>query len=296
MLSNSSRGSVPLQKRHLYICYALSIALYSFQLWHYSNASLNYPLRILRKMQQKAALWITRAFWTSLILGIEAITGLMPIYLYLKKLQAKFHLKDYLLPSNHIIKSIINTNGLNESITHHHLSLNKLTPKQQSWLHSLLINMNNKYNEFLPSFSPFDEELSLGKRLIDSFSDWFSFHTQTYDIKKHICDLDNIAISASNDLHISMVLLDASIRNNVATSISHIYSHNKPIIKIIYHVVNVTTTKAELFAIRCGINQAIGIPNVKCIIVVTDSLYLPRKSSIHWHIHIKFTPLLFLKN
>jgi len=86
MLGDSSRGLVPIQKRHLYICYMLPITLYSFQLWHYSKVPLNYPLRILRKIQQRAALWITRAFWTSLTLGIKAITYLIPIYLHLKKL------------------------------------------------------------------------------------------------------------------------------------------------------------------------------------------------------------------
>ena len=74
-----------------------------------------------------------------------------------------------------------------------------------------------------------------------------------------------------------MVLSDTSIRNNDAISISHIHSHNKPTIKTIHYTVNVTTTKAELFVIRCGINQAIGIPNVKCIIIVTDSLYTTKK-------------------
>ena len=89
-------------------------------------------------------------------------------------------------------------------------------PKQQSQLHSSLINMDNKYNKFLLSFSPFDEEFSLEKRLIDSFSDWFSFHAQTYNIKNHIYDLDNIAINVSNNSYSSIVLLNTSIRNNVA--------------------------------------------------------------------------------
>jgi len=62
--------------------------------------------------------------------GIEAIAGLMPIHLYLKKLQERFHLRGFLLLSNHIIK-IISTSRSNEHITHHHLSLNKLTHKQQ---------------------------------------------------------------------------------------------------------------------------------------------------------------------
>jgi len=32
-----------------------------------------------------------------------------------------------------------------------------------------------------------------------------------------------------------------------------------------------STTEAELFAIRCGINQAVGIPHIKCIVVMTDT-------------------------
>ena len=201
------------------------------------------------------------------MVGIEAIASLMPIHIHLKKLQGRFHLRGFSLPSNHIIKLIIDTSGSNECITHYHLFLNKLISKQQFRLYSPLINMDNKCNEFLLSFSPFNEEFFLGKRLIDSFLDQFSFYVWTYNIKNYIHNLDNIAISASNNPYSSMVLSDASIRNNIATSILHIYSHNRLIIKTIHHVVNITTTKAKLFAIRCRINQAVGILNIKCIVL-----------------------------
>jgi len=45
---------------------------------------------------------------------------------------------------------------------------------------------------------------------------------------------------------------------------------------MIYHVVNVTTIEAELFTIKCGINQAIVIPNIKYI-VITDSLHVAKR-------------------
>ena len=38
--------------------------------------------------------------------------------------------------------------------------------------------------------------------------------------------------------------------------------------------VNVTITEAELFAIRCEINQAIQIPEAIYIIVITNIIYL----------------------
>jgi len=62
LLGNSTRGINPLQKGRLYWCCALPIALYGFQLWYYNKAPTHYHLNILRKMQQRAALWITGAF------------------------------------------------------------------------------------------------------------------------------------------------------------------------------------------------------------------------------------------
>ena len=50
-----------------------------------------------------------------------------------------------------------------------------------------------------------------------------------------------------------------------------------------------STTEAELFAIRCGINQAIGISYIKCIVIITDSLHAAKKifdsSSHSYQIH-----------
>jgi len=42
-------------------------------------------------------------------------------------------------------------------------------------------------------------------------------------------------------------------------------------------MVNITTTEAKLFAIRCGINQVVGIPNIKHIVIITDSLYTAKR-------------------
>ena len=169
ILGNLSRGFIPLQNKRLYIFCILLIALYKFQLWYYNKGGLNYSFRVLRKMQWRAVLWISDAFWISLTVGNKAILGLIPIHL--KELYGRFYLRDFSLLSNHIIKSIISTERSNEHIAHHPLSLNKLMSKQQSQLHSTLIDIDNKYNEFLPAFSSFNREFSLKKRLIDSYSD-----------------------------------------------------------------------------------------------------------------------------
>ena len=54
---------------------------------------------------------------------------------------------------------------------------------------------------------------------------------------------------------------------------------NNPLTKTIHHAVHVTSTEAELFAIKCGINQIIDSNNISIskIIVITDSIYTARK-------------------
>jgi len=71
----------------------------------------------------------------------------------------------------------------------------------------------------------------------------------------------------------ALVVTDASIKNNVITSIAHIYIHDRPVTKTLYHAVNITTTEAELFAIRYSINQATNIKVISKIIIITDLLH-----------------------
>ena len=81
-----------------------------------------------------------------------------------------------------------------------------------------------------------------------------------------------------------VVIIDTNIKNNNASLIWHDHSNLNSITKTIYHTVNVTTTEAELFAIRCGINQAIQIPNTSHIIVIINAIYSVRQifdTSIH---------------
>jgi len=67
------------------------------------------------------------------------------------------------------------------------------------------------------------------------------------NVKFTVCELD---------------ITDASIKNNMATSIAYVHIHDRPVTKTLHHVVNVTTTEAELFTIRCGINQATNIKDI----------------------------------
>jgi len=149
--------------------------------------------------------------------------------------------------------------------------------------------VNDKHNEFFPSFSFFNKEFNPGNHIVDIFPDHFSFHPCSLNVEKHIENLEEIMLRASSDPFLSIVVSDASIKNQVTTSISHIHSFNKSIVKTLHSAINIITAKAELFAIRCGISQAVANHNVKHIIVITDSLHITRKifdSSTHlYQIH-----------
>jgi len=71
--------------------------------------------------------------------------------------------------------------------------------------------------------------------------------------------------------------MNASIKNNIATSISHVHIHNQPLTKTLHHAVNITSAEVELFAIRCSINQATNSTGIFKIIIITDSIHVARK-------------------
>ena len=71
--------------------------------------------------------------------------------------------------------------------------------------------------------------------------------------------------------------MNASIKNNIATSILHTYISNQSLVKTIHHAVFVTSSEAELFTIRCSINQALSKENISKIIVITNSIHIAKK-------------------
>ena len=158
---------------------------------------------------------------------------------------------------------------------------------------SLIVDTNNCLNEVFPFFDRLHKELSSGFWLVDNFPDWFSFHTVNYkNIKaknSHWNKLDKIFNEFSSDTKTVLVIFDASIKNNAITSISHIYNIHNIIAKTLHHTINIISIKADIFSIRCKINQAIQVPNIKQIIVITDTIpatrYIFNLSSYLFYLH-----------
>ena len=155
--------------------------------------------------------------------------------------------------------------------------MENLTNKQKLKFKGPIIDTNNRLNSIFRSFDLFNSEFSPDSRLVDLFSDHFSFFWSdrgSIDSRKsHLKNLDEVVLNTLMDSYSTIIVSDMSIKNNVVTLIAHIHSYNLPVIKMIHYATNIISTEAELFAIRCGINQAVWLPNIKWIIVITNSIH-----------------------
>jgi len=134
-----------------------------------------YHLKILGKMQRRAALWILGVFKTSSSHSIEAIAGLIPINLHLQELGGRSQLHASKLPSSHLICLLIELQ-LNSNSSLNSVTLHSLTNRQHSLVKGYLVDSADRTNECFPSFNPLDSEFSPGLRIIDNFSDYISFN------------------------------------------------------------------------------------------------------------------------
>jgi len=121
-----------------------------------------------------------------------------------------------------------------------------------------------------PFFNILSPEFSPGSRIINIFHSYFSFFYTNCKSKEsknnYIYKLDKYIIHTSTDPKTVIIISDVSI--------SHVYSLSNSTKETLYYAVNVTTTEAKLFAIRCGINQTVQIPEVAHIIVIIDAIYI----------------------
>ena len=86
-----------------------------------------------------------------------------------------------------------------------------------------------------------------------------------------------MVLQISSSLSTALIITDASIKNDITISILYIYLANHPLVKMVHYAAFVTSMEAELFAIRCGINQAYIKENMSKIIVITNSIHAMKK-------------------
>ena len=231
ILGNSSRGLLLTQKRLLYRTCIVPIALYGFQLWFFKGAPTVKNIAELKKMQRRAALWITGAFRTSPTEGVEAIAGLMPINLHLKKLNGRHHLRYATIPPSHAINSLLDIHQ-NKNQIQHKFALVSLTDKQKLKLRSPIKDVSKRLNEIKDKFDPFHSIFHSGLRLVDHSSDRIIFHSpdssKDKDLFNYLSKL-NLAFEETQKSSKGIAIIsDGSVKTSgSATAIAHIWRDNK---------------------------------------------------------------------
>ena len=127
-------------------------------------------MKILGKIQRRAAIWILGAFKILSIEGIKAITGVIFIKFHLQKLTSRSQLCPLALLPSYLIRTLIDnpSNSSTKPLPH---SINMLINRQRTIAKDFLINSNNKLYGVFPSFSPLYLELFLGSRIVNNFPD-----------------------------------------------------------------------------------------------------------------------------
>jgi len=209
-----------------------------------------------------ATVWILSIFYTSLTLGIKAITGLIPIQLHLQKLSGRNQLWIATLSHYHIIKLLLERSNAPKSQLYY-LMLGNMIFKQQQRIKDSIVDINNQLHKIFTTFDSLNFIFYLCYRLIDNYSSHISINSTNYSSNEsknsHWKKLNEIILEFSSDLRTIVVISYMSIKNNVVSSISHIHSFSNLLKKTIHHIVNITPTETELFTIRYSINQTVQV-------------------------------------
>jgi len=138
------------------------------------------------------------------------------------------------------------------------------------------MDTNNYLNQVLPAFDSLNRELSLGFCLVDTFPDHFFFYIVNHKSAEarivHQNKLKNIYMKSFNSHDTMLIITNASVKNNITTTILHIQRKHRIIMKTVHHTINIMFTKAKIFAIRCGISQVSQMQDVTCIVIITDTI------------------------
>ncbi|CAA7268124.1 unnamed protein product [Cyclocybe aegerita] len=206
----------------------------------------------LKRMQQKAAPWITGAFHTSPTGSLEALAGLIPVHLMLKKLAtcAVYHVATLL--DTHPLRSMMGKRLLKWAEPHTH-SAALMTPA---------------------IFEPFVPEAHPGDWLLDRFVDRVHFDKRdpTQDRRPY---LDELIMKARADPLTVLAATDGSVPQSnqyQAALAAIIYKGHRELKRTCYVSGRVTAPDVELNAIMCAVRLAVKQANCQHIMVFTDSI------------------------
>ncbi|KAJ3553845.1 hypothetical protein NP233_g12554 [Leucocoprinus birnbaumii] len=170
MLGNWLQGLTPKQKRILYWACVVPIVTYGFRLWYNDFGTCKGHLQSLTKMQQQAALWIIGTFRTSPMGGCEALAGLIPVHLHLRKLVLHATYRVMSLSRTHPVRSLMGRQDAPGAHVHR-WHINNLGTKAFLATKSMAVDVAGKLPRLMEAFNADSGEACPGNSIMDVFSD-----------------------------------------------------------------------------------------------------------------------------
>ncbi|CAA7268136.1 unnamed protein product [Cyclocybe aegerita] len=285
MLGNSTRGLSPKQQCLLYRSCVVPIAMYGYHLWCFDGTCNKGAMNQLKRMQRKAALWITGAFRTSPTGSLEALAGLIPVHLMLKKLATCAVYRVATLSDTHPLCSMLGERLLKWAEPHT-CSAALMAPAMRGKVKSTVMEVDERVHTLTESFEPFVPEAHPGAQLLDCYADRLCFNEHDPAQDRHPY-LNELITHVRADPLTVLAAADGSVPQSnqyQATSAAIIYKGHRELQRTRYVSGRVTAPDVELNVIVCAVRLAVKQPNCQHIMVFTDSMGSAHKAvdpSVH---------------
>jgi len=153
--------------------------------------------------------------------GNEALEGLIPIHLHLRKLADRANLRITTLSDTHPIYSLLSADYIKRAEVHH-CSVSNMAPALQDKVHGTIMEIENHHHELTEIFEPCTLENCLGFRLMDRFVAQVSFNNfkiimenKALSVSNRKIELDALIDELKEEEYTAYYGTDASLPANV---------------------------------------------------------------------------------
>jgi len=241
------------------------VAIYGLQLWYLQGARLKGVTKQLLAVQHLVALWITGCFQMSPTSGMEALTGLLPMYILLKCLVAHSCAHTATLGHSYPVRVVLEPVlvGLAPLVL---LGLGGLSLAVKCWLISPVKDAIAKCAEFMEMFQALHPEMELGNRVTDIFPNHIVQHLapkmSNDQYGNYIKQIDGALTLAKWDVTCVHTLSDTSVPSKgvlQASLAALVFQGNTRVACIVAAGGRAMAPNAELMALELSISTALAL-------------------------------------